>query len=856
MKKSIVLCLALTFAVLMSTLSWSQEQPPGPQSVASSEARGDQERSSKAERKEKSEKPLTPTRNHEKKKRGARQESTDEAQERTDFVAKMRARKAEGTGSRAAARCWHDTPGANEPDGVVLDHMNWCKTQKFTFVSQQCRSMNPPIDCKPIGAYEFKVLFTGEGHQGGSLSDRKHQITVNLQEPKVAWGAPRSTDRMTISGVCPSSENPRLAGRASAPKCTTSGALTQTLAQWMDPQLSTAWITYTSPEGSGHPDEMAWHAAVIKMSSETDEANLSGPIFRCDSATYFAWHYGCVYPDSSRPDVFTLTVDDEVRDSANLIWAAQNRPNDTFPISPGGKKIPGSVASGDALTRTNPANLEGNRNESKKQCKIFFGEQYSKGETLDCDEYPFASTQQGSKTGRGTGEESAHYAVLPLDKHQNRKAGGRLEKFYNDQRIARDEDPFFVKLVNPNGDNYGGAQARTGMVAKAEYPVCANNDVPDVQAVEKKAYPEGALLQYAKDTDSGWTGGDSTYTVVLPDGRRLYLFSDTFLGPLNADGTRPTKAKFINSSIVVEKGASLSTITGGTKARPKALMPPAVKDRWYWLGDGMVSKIGGKNYLQIMFQEYRNTHDGTEMPFAFARNVVATFDLDDLSQPIWIDPLPSDTGVAWGSALLPASRSGDGYTYIYGVSKHKVNKKMRIARVKGSDLSQADKWQFFNAGELGGDKWMRSEKEGNEYLEGVSNEYSVTPWNKQFVLISQDSTAAFSAKIRAWSGCTPYGPFGYREGADEVYRTTEGGPPPWGSYGDGRVFTYNAHAHPSLQNGDRWTISYNVNTFDSEVSTTGSHYRDPSIYKPRFVSFRLVPARGISRASKQFKLVE
>lgn len=30
----------------------------------------------------------------------------------------------------------------------------------------------------------------------------------------------------------------------------------------------------------------------------------------------------------------------------------------------------------------------------------------------------------------------------------------------------------------------------------------------------------------------------------------------------------------------------------------------------------------------------------------------------------WIDPLPSDIGAAWGSALPPASRSGDGYTYM------------------------------------------------------------------------------------------------------------------------------------------------------------------------------------------------
>lgn len=331
------------------------------------------------------------------------------------------------------------------------------------------------------------------------------------------------------------------------------------------------------------------------------------------------------------------------------------------------------------------------------------------------------------------------------------------------------------------------------------------------------------------------------------------MFSDTFLGPLNPDGTRPIGAKFVNSSFLIQKDGNLSTVTGGTQTRPKAIMPPTIENRWYWLGDGMVSNIDGTDYLQVMFQEYRGTNDGSAMPFAFVRNVVATFALDDLSSPIWIDPLPSETGVAWGSALLPASRSDDGYTYIYGVSNDKTNKKMHIARVKGSNIFDVDNWQFLRNDELVGDDWMHAEKDGNVYLDGVANEYSVTPWNDQFVVISQDSSEAFSSKIRIWSGCDPYGPFGYWVDHDEVYRMPEVGL--YGSYGDRNVFAYNAHAHPALQIGDRWTLSYNVNSFDNSVSSTGAHYRDPSIYKPRFISFRLIPS-GNSRTSRQFVLAK
>ncbi|MFE9649371.1 hypothetical protein ACFYO0_35745 [Streptomyces sp. NPDC006365] len=254
-----------------------------------------------------------------------------------------------------------------------------------------------------------------------------------------------------------------------------------------------------------------------------------------------------------------------------------------------------------------------------------------------------------------------------------------------------------------------------------------------------------------------------------------------------------------------------------------------------------------------MFQEYRGTNDGTELPFEWVRNVVATFDLNDLTKPIWIDPLPSETGVSWGSALLPASRSGDGHTYIYGVSNDPTNKKMHIARVPGDDLTKVDEWQYLNLSPTGSNNWMKNEKGGTTYLNGIANEYSVTPWNGQFVVISQDSTEAFSGKVRIWSGCDPFGTFGSWVGHDEVYRMPEVGL--FGNYGDPDIFAYNAHAHPILQSGDRWTLSYNVNSFDNRWSDAGAHFRDPSIYKPRFVSFRLVPGAG-TRASKQFKLAD
>src|SRR4051795_7483170 len=81
--------------------------------------------------------------------------------------------------------------------------------------------------------------------------------------------------------------------------------------------------------------------------------------------------------------------------------------------------------------------------------------------------------------------------------------------------------------------------------------------------------PESLLNAYS-NTGKGWTGADSTYSVQLPGGRTAWVFSDTFLGPVNPDGSRPTTTPFINNSFVVQQDNTLKTVTGGTPANPTA----------------------------------------------------------------------------------------------------------------------------------------------------------------------------------------------------------------------------------------------------------------------------------------------
>lgn len=88
------------------------------------------------------------------------------------------------------------------------------------------------------------------------------------------------------------------------------------------------------------------------------------------------------------------------------------------------------------------------------------------------------------------------------------------------------------------------------------------------------------------DTSGEWTGADSTDSLELEDGSLGWFFSDTFLGDVAPDGSRPTTAPFVNISIVVEQGGVLAdTIVGGTAEAPAAIIPTTPEGDWHWIGD-------------------------------------------------------------------------------------------------------------------------------------------------------------------------------------------------------------------------------------------------------------------------------
>jgi hypothetical protein len=305
------------------------------------------------------------------------------------------------------------------------------------------------------------------------------------------------------------------------------------------------------------------------------------------------------------------------------------------------------------------------------------------------------------------------------------------------------------------------------------------------------------LFDAYSDSGVGWTGADSTYSVRLPDGRLVWIFSDSWLGPNNPDGTRPSDAPFINNSFVVQRGRTLTTVHGSA---------------WFWAGAGHL----GDGTLDVTYHLMRRT--GTGMwDWGWASDALARFRPRDLSL-IDVTELPSAVPNVQSASWLA---SDGGWTLIYRTEDLGSVKYLHVARVRGRDLRRD--WQYWT-----GTGWSAEQTDSARVMPGVANEFSVTRLGRGWLLLTQDTTELFSANLVGYFSTSPTGPF---TGKTLIYTTPETGAN--GSYHDANIFTYNGHVHPELSTPDRLLLSYNVNTMDN-----AEQFSDISIYRPRFVDVR------------------
>jgi hypothetical protein len=331
-----------------------------------------------------------------------------------------------------------------------------------------------------------------------------------------------------------------------------------------------------------------------------------------------------------------------------------------------------------------------------------------------------------------------------------------------------------------------------------------------------------------------WSGADGTSSVSLPDGRAVWFFSDTFLGPVNRDGSR-RGARAVRNSMVVQDGRKLTTVAAGTPVNP----PPGVPG-WYWDAAGHVE--GGR-----LVEFYHRITGTTGWDFTEQGVAQATFSLPGLKlegvRELPVAPQLLRTPIMWGAALFD-----DGpWTYIYGyrarLDQTVHPKFLYVARTPRGHVADLAAWQYDT-----GTGWSWDAARVAEKPTQVDSAFGLVRVGDAYALVTRRPTGDLGdGALMAYLGPTPAGPFRTADSA-LLYHAPEVAAG-W--------YVYGARVHPQLGGHGRIVVSYNVNSTMVDARCVPENVQVASLYRPRFVSvpvgvfrrgYTAPPAAGAKRS--------
>lgn len=355
---------------------------------------------------------------------------------------------------------------------------------------------------------------------------------------------------------------------------------------------------------------------------------------------------------------------------------------------------------------------------------------------------------------------------------------------------------------------------------------------------------EGLNSEFARYGDDAtraddWTGGDGTHSVRLPDGRVLWLFSDTYLGqvyaPPNPVGEsyawRDTAAPLVrNSAVLMRDGRLESTL-------PAPLFPDPGPNQWRWPVAARVEPRSPGSSEQVL-RVVLWVRTAAAAPWIYGTPTateVATLSLPDLrvesivkvlDQQLVPDP---SRRVLFGTTLVEEG----GWTYVFGGDDGQAASRpvssAYAARVRDGRLGEPGAWQYWD-----GSDWRAGAKPaavlGDERRRtGVGSAFSVVRADGTYVLFTMAAGTAGLTTVTSYWACSPSGPW---------HGPTKDFTP---ALPEGQVAAYNPQVHLALGGGGRLVLSYDVNWLEPSAAAAQLN-RNVSLYRPRFVTLRLKPA--------------
>jgi len=367
----------------------------------------------------------------------------------------------------------------------------------------------------------------------------------------------------------------------------------------------------------------------------------------------------------------------------------------------------------------------------------------------------------------------------------------------------------------------GALSLASGLGAQCVLPAPPSTGVPDT-TYDAMAVQNGP----------GWTGADGTYSLALPNGNSLWLWSDSYIGTVDpATRLRSSYLFQAHNSLTIRDAVTGAVTTVAYPPKATSYFIPRNKADWYWVGGAtLVQPRPGVYQIKVMLLEWTGV-------FVFKGNSVATLNYPSMSiasiQPV---ALP-DLSIEWGTRIFQ-----DGsYYYIYGIKDPgTANKLPYVARMTSLQyLTQPRGWQYWNATQ---NAWVMGQSNATAMagVPAITNEFSVDKVNASagpfYLMVGMDpANPAYPLwqNVISFYSCSPQGPWSNEK---VVYQTPESGA---SGCSVGTLVAYNPKAHIEFTDSTGILVSYNVNANNSQDLVCANDYM------PRFVRIQIP---GVSSA--------
>ena len=315
--------------------------------------------------------------------------------------------------------------------------------------------------------------------------------------------------------------------------------------------------------------------------------------------------------------------------------------------------------------------------------------------------------------------------------------------------------------------------------------------------------------------DAGVTAGDGMYSILLPDGRSIFLMGDSYTGKVTA-GARSTSDHMFRNTYHVYDNGNVSAIT--TDSSHSAAIPPGYPEEqnWYWPGHGFVD--GNTLYI---FQLQMFQASAGAWGFKYKETHVLEYSLPDIKLiKDYRIPYNGTSEAVYGAAAI----NDGGKVYVYA-QYEKANSdifnlvsQVLCARTTVADLGT--KWEYYTGSGWSEDSSKAAPLEGLATVP-VSSQFNVFKLRDKYVLLTQHKMLGDGRIFTAVSD-TPYGPW---TNLKQIFKVPELASSKW--------FTYNAMAHPQFERDGKILVSFCVNTEDfSQQFTNVECYRPLFFWYP------------------------